>query len=112
MFTQVYVNVCTVYVNVLELRLICDKLYEKANCGLWPTVINIWASTGPLERFTLTCQIQCKRNKAMITHEELQRFLPLDESAEIICHRLAVKEVVYTNQEVPEIHISKIYVKI
>ncbi len=39
----------------------------------------------------------------MITYKELQRFLPLDECAEIISHRLAIKEVVHTNQEVPEI---------
>lgn len=39
----------------------------------------------------------------MITHKELQRFLPLDECAGIISHCLAIKEVVHTNQEVPEI---------
>lgn len=39
----------------------------------------------------------------MITHKELQRFLPLDECAEIISHCLSIKEVVHTNQEIPEI---------
>jgi len=74
--------------------------------GFWPRVIKVsdclLGSVLCKLSVTLTCQIHCKRNEPMITHKELQRFLPLDECAEIISHCLAIKEVVHTNQEIPE----------
>lgn len=49
----------------------------------------------------LTCEIQSERNEAVITSQELQRFLPPHQSSKIICNRFTIEEVVDTNQEVP-----------
>lgn len=51
---------------------------------------------------SLTCQVQGEGNEAVITSQELQRLLPLHQSAKVICHRFPVEEVVDADQEIPE----------
>lgn len=38
----------------------------------------------------------------MITRQELQRLLPLNQSSEVVGQGLAIEEVVHTDQEIPE----------
>lgn len=50
---------------------------------------------------SLTCQVQGEGNEAVIASQELQRLLPLHQSAKVICHRFPVEEVVDADQEIP-----------
>lgn len=38
----------------------------------------------------------------MVFAEDAQRLLPLHQIEEVVCHRLPIEEVVYTEQEVPD----------
>lgn len=49
-----------------------------------------------------TCEIQGKGNEPVVFTENPQRLLSLDQSEEVVCHCLTIEEVVYTQEEVPE----------
>lgn len=50
----------------------------------------------------LTCEVQSEGDEAVVFAEDAQRLLPLHQIKEVVCHRLSVEEVVYTEQEVPD----------
>lgn len=50
----------------------------------------------------LTCQVQGKGDEAVIASQELKRFFSLHQGPKVICYSFTIKEVVHTNQEVPE----------
>lgn len=49
-----------------------------------------------------TCQVQSEGDEAVISSQELQRFLPLHQSPEVICKSFSIEEVVDAHQKVPE----------
>lgn len=55
----------------------------------------------PLIKLVPTCQVEGKGDEAMVFAEDPQGLLPLHQGEEIICHRLAIEEIVHTQQEVP-----------
>lgn len=48
-----------------------------------------------------TCQVESKGDEAVVFTEDPQRFFSLDQREEVICHRLAIEEVVDTQEKVP-----------
>lgn len=55
-----------------------------------------------LKGHMITCQVESKGDETMITRQELQRLLPLNQSSEVVGQGLAIEEVVHTDQEIPE----------
>lgn len=55
-----------------------------------------------IQQVRLTCEVQRKGDEAVISSQELQRFLPLYQSPKVICNSFSIEEVVDTNQKVPE----------
>lgn len=53
--------------------------------------------------YWLTCEVQGEGDEAVIARQELQGFLPLHQSPEVIRNGFPVEEVVDANQEVPEV---------
>lgn len=49
-----------------------------------------------------TCEVQSKRDEAVISSQELQRLLPLHQSPEVVRQSFTIEEVVDTNQKIPE----------
>lgn len=48
-----------------------------------------------------TCQVQGEGDEAVVASQELQRLLPLHQSAKVISQGFTIEEVVDANQEVP-----------
>lgn len=55
-----------------------------------------------VSKVRLTCEVQREGDEAVISSQELQRFLPLHQSPKVICNSFSIEEVVDTNQKVPE----------
>lgn len=48
-----------------------------------------------------TYDIEGEGNEAMVSAQDTERLLPLDQREEVICHRLTVEEVVDAKKKVP-----------
>lgn len=61
-------------------------------------VYSVLTSGQPME---LTSEVEGEGDEAVVLAEDTQRLLALHQREEVVRHRLAIKEVVHAQQEVP-----------